>query len=105
MSRWLLIETSHFISPPSAAGLTPELLSQSPVISGQMRHSMGAAPDVIYQKQKQTKGKWGELGHPRDDGVRRNELKFQLVPVCNLVCGVFRDDKNRLKQHLRLFIS
>lgn len=35
-------------------------------------------PDVIYQKQKQTKGKWGKLGHPRDDGVRSNELKFQL---------------------------
>lgn len=61
--------------------------------------------DVICQKQKQTKGKWEKLGHPRDDGVRRSELKFQLVQVCNLVCGVFTHDKKRLKQHLRLFIS
>lgn len=77
LSGWLLIETGHFISPPSAAGLTPQLLSQSPVISRQMRRSKGAVPDVIHQKQKLTKGKWGR----RDDGVRKNELKFQLVQV------------------------
>lgn len=92
MSRWLLTEPSHFINPPFAADLTPQLLSQSPVISGQMRRSKGAVSDVIYPKQKQTKGKWGKLGHPRDDGVRRNELKFQL-PVQSCLWRFHRRQK------------